>query len=97
MSDEYRNWWVWVNEGRERDGEWHSVGMYGGYYTADEAIQVAIRHYDHPVWAFALDKGPYGAYYNLHYPEGVERRLPPTRADFAPSGYVAALGEQEKP
>lgn len=89
----WRSWWIFVIPPGEH--EWRTHGSISGPLTADEAIQSAIRHYDQPVWAFALDKGEYGAYYHLHYPEGVEPRLPPRPGrPLGPSGYRAPAWDE---
>lgn len=83
--DLWTDWWIWVCDD-ERG--WLTRGSISGPLTADEAIQSAIRHEQGPRWAFALSKGPNGSYYDLHYPEGVERTWPSV-GRIGPSGYVA--------
>lgn len=80
----WRNWWVFYIDPTEPQGSgWKTAGSISGPYTAGEAIQKTVgkRFPDRPFWAFALDKGKFGAYYDLHN-SGLERGL-------GPSGYVA--------
>lgn len=88
QSERVGTWWVFVIPPGEHD--WQPCGSVGRM-TADEAIQVVIRRYDSPVWAFALEKGDHGSYYGLHYPEGVEPKVAPGPR-IGPSGYVAETG-----
>lgn len=87
----WRDWWVFYIDPTEPQGSgWKTAGMIGGSNTADEAIEKTVgrRFPDHPFWAFALDKSDFGAYYELHYPESVERRVTHERR-LGPAGYVA--------
>lgn len=83
----FQEWFVFYIDPVKDDHVWRTAGMIGGPFTADEAIQRTVgRLFTQPFWAFALSKGEHGSYYDLHYPEGVERPYP---RRIGPSGYVA--------
>jgi hypothetical protein len=70
---------------------WHTAGHIGGNtLTADEAIAKTVgRQFpDQPCWAFALQKQEGGAFYGLHYPPGIEPRIP-SEHPLGPTVYVA--------
>lgn len=85
----WHEWWIFYIDPTEPQGSgWKTAGSLAGPFTADEAIEKTVgRRFAEPFWAFALDKGEHGSYYDLHYPEGVEPRFPGRR--IGPSGYVA--------
>ena len=91
VSPEWRTWWVFYIDPTEPQGSlWRQAGMIGGPFTADEAIaRTAGRMFDQPFWAFALDHGEYGAYYDLHYPPGVGPKYSRRERRLGPAGYVA--------
>lgn len=90
MREGWRSWWVfYIDPTEPQFSPWRSAGTITGPFTADEAIEkTAGRMFDIPFWAFALDKGEHGAYYEVHYPENYDKpKLEPRR--LGPAGYVA--------
>jgi hypothetical protein len=87
-AEAWRSWWIfYIDPTQPQCSGWKTAGSISGPYTADEAIaQTVGRMFDQPFWAFALDKGETGSYYDLHYPVGRER---PEGRRIGPSGYVA--------
>lgn len=86
----WRSWWIFYIDPTEPQGSgWKTAGMITAY-SAEEAIAATVgRIFDQPFWAFALDKGEYGAYYDLHYPPGTERATPTPERKLGPNGYTA--------
>jgi hypothetical protein len=89
-ANPWRTWWIFYIDPEEGHG-WHTAGSIGGPNTADEAIQKTIgrsmaRRGVKNFWAFALDKGEFGSYYELHYSDP-DKNPGPRR--IGPSGYVA--------
>lgn len=85
----YRTWWVFYIDPEKNDHQWRTAGTIGGRFTAAEAIRETVgRRFTTPFWAFALDKGDNGSFYDLHYPKDTaspyERRI-------GPAGYVAEV------
>lgn len=83
----YRTWLIFYIDPTEPYGSpWRTYGSIGGRMTADEAIARTVgRMFKQPFWAFALDKGEHGSFYDLHYPNGERPR--PRR--IGPAGYAA--------
>lgn len=90
LSAPWRSWWVFYIDPTEkpRTGQWKTAGTISGSLTADEAIAKTVgRRFNEPFWAFALDKGEHGSFYDLHYP--VEwAGLAPSETTIGPSGYA---------
>lgn len=88
---DWRSWWIFYIDPTEPHGSgWVTAGMITGPYDADGAIAATVgRMFDQPFWAFALDKGEYRAYYDLHYPPGIESHFPRGERKLGPSGYSA--------
>lgn len=81
----YRTWWIFYVNPEKDDGQWRAAGILAGRYTAEEAIRETVgRRFKKPFWAFALDKGESGSFYDLHFPKDTK---PPYRR-IGPAGYV---------
>lgn len=82
------SWWVFYIDPTKEDSHWRTAGMISAPdLTADEAIQKTLgRYFQQPFWAFALNKGDFGSYYQLHYPDGREVLR---EKHIGPAGYVA--------
>lgn len=66
--------------------------------TAEEALKELLpNRYNQPLWAFALAKLSNCSWYDLHYPEGIERKAPPKKRNLGPHFWVPGDSEFKLP
>jgi hypothetical protein len=81
----------YIDPEQPNSGLWRQTGTYWTpeNITATEALSKLLpRHYDRPLWAFAHAMPSGSAWYDLHYPEGVERKTAPPDVPLGPHFWV---------